>query len=99
MGNSKLYFKKYQKSKNAISHINEQLSIIEEELAYFNILKSQIKVCDLKDALEIQQELIDNHYMILKSKPEKLQKTKITTYLLPSGHTVLVGKIIFKMIL
>ena len=92
MGNSKLYFKKYQKSKNAISHINEQLSIIEEELAYFNILKSQIKVCDLKDALEIQQELIDNHYMILKNKPEKLQKTKITTYLLPSGHTVLVGK-------
>ena len=92
MGNSKLYFKKYQKSKNAISHINEQLSIIEEELAYFNLLKSQIKVCDLKDALEIQQELIDNHYMILKNKPEKLQKTKITTYLLPSGHTVLVGK-------
>lgn len=92
MGNSKLYFKKYQKAKNAISHINEQLVIIKDELDYFNLLKAQIKVCDLKDALEIQQELIDNHYMILKSKPERLQKTKITSYILPSGHTVLVGK-------
>ena len=92
MGNSKLYFKKYQKAKNAISHINEQLSIIKDELQYFNLLKTQIKVCDLKDALEIQQELIDNKYMIPKQKPEKLQKTKITTYILPSGNTVLVGK-------
>ena len=92
MGNSKLYFKKYQKAKNAVSHINEQLNIIADELSYFNLLKAQIKVCDLKDALEIQQELIDNHYMIPKTKPERLQKTKITTYLLPSGHTVLVGK-------
>lgn len=92
MGNSKLYFKKYQKAKNAVVHINEQLKNIEDELAYFNILKSQIKICDLKDALEIQQELIDNKYLISKAKPEKLQKPKITTYILSDGSEVLVGK-------
>lgn len=92
MGNSKLYFKKYQKAKNAKSHLEEQIAIVNKEIEYFKILKSQIQICDLKDALEIQQELINNKYMLLKQKPEKLQKTKITTYILPSGNTVLVGK-------
>ncbi len=92
MGNSKLYFKKYQKAKNAKFHLEEQIKIVNNEIEYFKTLKVQIQICDLKDALEIQQELIDNKYMLLRQKPEKLQKTKITTYILPSGNTVLVGK-------
>lgn len=92
IGNSKLYFKKYQKAKNAITHINEQLSKIDEEINYFTLLKEQVKIGDLKDVLEIQEELILNKYIPTKSKQDKIQKTKVTTYILPSGSMVLLGK-------
>ncbi len=92
MGNSKQYFKKYQKAKNAILHIKEQLEIIKDELEYFHLLLSQVKVADLDDVLEIQQELINNHYLLPPKKHERLKKTQILTYILPDDSLVMVGK-------
>lgn len=92
MGNSKLYFKKYQKAKNAISHINEQLKIIDEEIEYFSLLLEQVKLGSLDDILGIQQELIENHYLLPPAKHERIKKTNILTYILPSGALLYVGK-------
>lgn len=91
--NSKLYFKKYQKAKNAISHINEQISITEDEIAYFKIIKSQIETATISDIAEIENELISNKY-IKKAEPKKKKKvkTKILTYLLDDGAIIYVGK-------
>lgn len=92
MGNSKLYFKKYNKAKNAIIYIQDQINKLKDELEYFNLLKAQIKVASLKDVLEIQQELVANKYLILHGRQERMPKTQPTTYILPSGALVLVGK-------
>lgn len=92
MGNSKLYFKKYQKLKNATMHIKEQIQNATDELEYFKILDNQVRVADLSDILEIQQELIDNHYLMPKHKTERIKKASILTYILEDGSLVLVGK-------
>ena len=92
MGNSKLYFKKYNKAKNSIFHINEQLAKVEDELEYFTLLKGQLKVANLKDVMEIQAELVENKYLIVHGKQERMQKPKVTTFVLPSGILVNVGK-------
>lgn len=92
IGNSKQYFKKYQKMKNAILHIKEQIALCEEEIEYFNLLLSQVKVADLDDVIEIQQELIQNHYLLPTKKQERIKKATILSYILPDGSRVLVGK-------
>lgn len=73
--NSNQYYKKYKKSKVAISHIEEQLTISKKELDYFKLISYQLKQASLKDILEIRNELILNGY--LKNKvPVNKKKIK-----------------------
>lgn len=92
ISNANLYFKKYQKAKSAKIHLEEQLQKVNEEIEYFTLLNSQIKVADLDDAIEIQQELIQNKYLISHKKNERVKKATILTYILNDGSLVLVGK-------
>lgn len=91
--NSKLYYKKYQKAKNAIAHINEQLNISKDELDYFNIIYQQLQSANISDILEIENELVEQKY-IKKSqnKKKKKVKTKILTYHLDDDTKIYVGK-------
>ena len=80
--NSQRYYKKYQKTKAACFYIEQQRQIAKDEINYFNILLSQLNNCNINDALEIQQELIDNKYLIKQNKTNnKKSKPHFLTYL------------------
>ncbi len=79
--NSNKYYKKYQKSKNAITYINEQIEKANNEITYFKSLSFQISISNINDALEIKEELINNKYLFDKeNKNKKKLKPKLLTY-------------------
>lgn len=90
--NSQKFYKKYQKIKTAIYYIEEQLKVARNEIEYFQVLLDQLKCASIKDALEIQQELIDHRYMLEdKEKNKKKVRPNYLTYIV--GETLLyVGK-------
>lgn len=92
--NSNRYFKKYQKMKASLSYINEQEEITKNEIEYFKILQYQISDCSINEALEIQDELINNKYLFkhIDNKPKKKQKPKLLTYILDNNTEITVGK-------
>ena len=91
--NSNRYYKKYQKMKNSVSHIDEQLTISNNELEYFKLLSEQIKKANIDDALEIKQELINNKYLFEKDvkNNKKKEKPKFLKYLVDNTY-IYVGK-------
>ncbi|MCR5786459.1 MAG: NFACT RNA binding domain-containing protein, partial [Acholeplasmatales bacterium] len=90
--NANLYFKKYRKSKNTVIHANEELAKANDEIEYFKLLESQIMHAEvLDDVLQIQDELIKEHYLIPQKKQTKLQKPRILTFDL-DGSLIYVGK-------
>lgn len=91
--NSNRYFKKYQKNKNAVIHIDEQIGYARNELEYFEILKFQAEQANIHEALEIQAELIEAKYLFRKDlKPKKKQKPRLSAYVLENGIIISVGK-------
>ncbi len=90
--NSKIYFKKYQKSKNAISHILEQKNNTIDEIEYFKLIKAQIENSNLNDILEIQDELNSLKYIKIQKTKQKSSKPKILSYITSEGTSILVGK-------
>lgn len=91
--NSNKYFKKYQKAKNSIGYINEQINIAKNEIEYFNVLKYQLNDCNINEALEIQDELINLKYIFKNdNKNKKKLKPRPTTYLLDNDSTISLGK-------
>ena len=91
LDNSNKYFKLYQKCKNSISHINEQLEIASDELNYFNLLSYQLKDANINDALEIQDELIKNKYLFKNTSKNVKKKPTILTYIV-DDTLIYVGK-------
>lgn len=80
--NSQKFFKKYQKAKTAKHYMQEQIEHAQNEIAYFEILRNQLKACNLHDALEIRQELEENRYLLKASSSlKKKAKPNFLTYL------------------
>lgn len=91
--NAARYFQKYQKSKKAIEHIDQQIMESKEEILYIELILSQLATADYPDLDDILQELYENKY--LKSAPKqkkKIQKHAIAPIILPSGAEIYIGK-------
>ena len=90
--NSQKYFTKYQKSKNAINHLHEQIKLTNIEITYFETLIDQINNASLNDALEIRQELEQAKYLKPNiSKQKRSKKPKYETYTVDDA-IIYVGK-------
>lgn len=91
--NSQRYYKKYQKTKTSIHYIQEQIQTASNEIEYFKLLLNQLKNCSINDALEIQQELIDNKYLFMHTptSSKKKRKPNFITYLV-DDISISVGK-------
>lgn len=61
--NAQKYYQKYQKAKNALIHIQEQIDKTEEDIAYFSLLEAQLEVASLSDVLEMKEELEELGYL------------------------------------
>jgi len=90
--NSQKYFVKYQKGKNAIGHIHEQILLTHQEIEYFDRLLEQMHVASLNDAVEIRQELEEGRYLKRNvSKQKKNKKPQYDTYIVNHAE-IFVGK-------
>ncbi|KAB2337449.1 fibronectin/fibrinogen-binding protein [Cytobacillus depressus] len=94
--NAQKFFTKYQKAKNSISIVKEQIEIAKKELAYFENLLQQVESASPKDIEEIREELIEGNYLKdkQKRKNKKTQNAKpvLDRYTSTDGTEILVGK-------
>jgi predicted ribosome quality control (RQC) complex YloA/Tae2 family protein len=93
--NAQRYFSKYQKARNAIKVVTEQIERAENEVAYFDRLLQQIETASPKDIEEIREELVEEGYLRPKqTKTVKKQKHQpvLEVYEASDGTEILVGK-------
>ncbi|MCR8968848.1 NFACT family protein [Facklamia sp. 7083-14-GEN3] len=75
--NAQIYFKKYQKYRDALKYINREESLTLTEIDYLDGILVQLKQADLEDVESIKQELIEQGYVGQKrSSSKKRAKTQ-----------------------
>lgn len=93
--NIQRYFKRYQKSKNRIEELTEQISIAQKEISYLeNVLLSISQIETYDEISEIQDELAKQGY-IRRMSNHKSKKETISSpmeFTASDGTTILVGK-------
>ncbi|XQY93452.1 Rqc2 family fibronectin-binding protein [Metabacillus sp. HB246100] len=93
--NAQKYFSKYQKAKNSVEVIREQIKLAESEIVYFDALAQQIESASPKDIEEIREELMDGGYIKQRqsrSKKKKTIKPSLESYIASDGTEIIVGK-------
>jgi predicted ribosome quality control (RQC) complex YloA/Tae2 family protein len=94
--NAQKYFSKYQKAKNSIEIVKEQIRLAEAEHEYFDLLQQQLMSASIKDIAEIREELIEEGYIRdrQKKKPKLSNngKPQLESYFSSDGTEILVGK-------
>ncbi|MCI9049568.1 MAG: fibronectin/fibrinogen-binding protein [Coprobacillus sp.] len=93
--NAKRYYNKYQKAKNSLHYLHEQIALTKDEITYFDSLMTLMENATYYDALEIKEEL-ENLGYLKKKKTKQLNKKKnkfhIETYLTKDNIKIYVGK-------
>ena len=94
--NAQKYFSKYQKAKNALSIVQEQIEIAETEAAYFDSLLQQVETASPKDIAEIREELIEEGYLKARKKKQmkknQTQKPVLDRFFASDGTEIIIGK-------
>ncbi len=94
--NAQKYFSKYQKAKNAVSIVMEQIDKAQVEAAYFDNLLQQVGSASPKDIQEIREELVEGGYIRERKKRsgKKQQNSKpvLDHYISTDGTEIIVGK-------
>ncbi|MCO6017799.1 NFACT RNA binding domain-containing protein [Carnobacterium divergens] len=93
--NAQKYFAKYQKLKNAIAYVTEQIDLTMGEIDYLESVSTQLSLATPKDVAEIKEELTQVGYLKkkkTKKKQMKAQKSKPEKYHATDGTVILVGK-------
>lgn len=82
--NMQKYFKNYKKSISANHHINHQLEITKNEIAYLETISSQLEFVNHQELQEIKNELIQQGYL----KDDKKNKTKTNSLKLITKYEI-----------
>ncbi|WP_068616753.1 Rqc2 family fibronectin-binding protein [Paenibacillus tuaregi] len=94
--NAQRYFKKYNKFKNSLAVIDEQLKLTNEEIVYLEGLLQQLAFASLNDVDEIREELIQQGYLRDRSKKTRKKKKDgrptLHMYTSSEGIEIYVGK-------
>ncbi|MBN8199524.1 Rqc2 family fibronectin-binding protein [Bacillus sp. NTK034] len=94
--NAQKYFIRYQKAKNAVIAVKEQIKKAEEEASYFDSLLQQVETASTRDIAEIREELVEGGYIRERQKRgnKKQQNLKpvLDRYTASDGTEILVGK-------
>jgi predicted ribosome quality control (RQC) complex YloA/Tae2 family protein len=94
--NAQKYFSKYQKAKNAVAIVIDQIEKAREEVAYFDRLLQQVQAAAPKDIQGIREELVEGGYIRDRQKKnaKKFQNAKpqLDHFLASNGTEIIVGK-------
>lgn len=93
--NAQKYFKKYQKEKNAVKYVSEQIAHTESEIAFLDNIETQIDLAKPEDLAEIKIELENEGYLRKQRNPKKRVKNVISKpeqFISNDQTPILVGK-------
>lgn len=93
--NAQSYFQKYQKAKNSLAIVQEQIERTKEEIVYFDTLLQQLETASPKDIEGIRDELIEQGYLRARATKQKKQKPRtieLERYISSDGTEIFVGK-------
>ncbi|MDX5476243.1 MAG: NFACT family protein [Bacillaceae bacterium] len=94
--NAQKFYQKYQKAKNSLAIVKEQIEKAIQEINYFDMLSQQLETASPKDIQEIREELMEEGYLKIKqkkgNKKNKIQKPVLEQYQSTDGTEILVGK-------
>jgi predicted ribosome quality control (RQC) complex YloA/Tae2 family protein len=94
--NAQSYFQKYQKAKNSVQIVQEQIERTKQEIDYFERLLQQMESASPKDVEEIREELVEEGYLRARqakqTKKQKQEKIELEKYIASDGTEILVGK-------
>jgi predicted ribosome quality control (RQC) complex YloA/Tae2 family protein len=94
--NAQKYFARYQKAKNALTIVQEQIEIARAEADYFENLLQQVQTASPKDIQEIREELVEGGYIRDRKKRngKKMNNVKpvLDHYQSSDGTEIIVGK-------
>ena len=94
--NAQMYYKKYNKLKNAERELAKQIELGEKELEYiYTVFDSLSRATSQTELDEIRGELASSGYaskMKYKNSDKKKQKPKLSEYKTTNGYRVLCGK-------
>lgn len=94
--NAQRYFKKYNKFKNSLAVIDEQMDKTRSEIQYLDELLQQLSYATMNDVDEIREELIQQGYLRDRSKKGKKKKKQdkptLHVYTSSEGIEIYVGK-------
>ncbi|MDO4912240.1 MAG: NFACT RNA binding domain-containing protein [Lactobacillus sp.] len=93
--NAQKYFNKYKKLRDSIIHVKEQTKLAEDNLRYFDSVKTAVDNADPQDIDQIQEELISQGYLkkpATKQRKKRIKENDLPSFKLSSGRIVMVGK-------
>ncbi len=94
--NLQAYYKRYNKAKNSLQVVQEQIAQAREEIAYLDGLLVQLDHASLKEAEEIREELVEQGYVRDRqkrgTKKKKEVRPELEAYTSSEGVEILVGK-------
>lgn len=93
--NAQKYYQKYQKAKNSIDVLHQQIELTEKEIDYFDSLITAMAQASYYDALEIKEELENEGYLKKKKQRNTIRKKRIPQfkkYLTKDGIEIDIGK-------
>ncbi|MGC6767601.1 fibronectin-binding protein EfbA [Enterococcus sp. LJL51] len=92
--NAQKYFQKYQKLKNGVRIIQDQIKQTKQEILYLESVLSQLELATPIDLGMIREELISQGYVKKQrqKKQKKEQPSKPEIFISSAGDTILVGR-------
>ncbi|MCI3921520.1 NFACT family protein [Paenibacillus sp. TRM 82003] len=95
--NAQRYFKKYQKMKNSLLAVEEQIAQAHEEIRYTDTLLQQLEGAGLGDVEEIRAELVEGGYLRDRApkhgrKARKNDKPQVHGYMSSENVPIYVGR-------
>ena len=74
--NAQKYFQRYQKLKNAVKLIHQQIAETKDEIAYLESVEAQLEIAAPKDLLTIREELAAQGYVKNRTKQRKNKRPR-----------------------
>lgn len=91
--NAQRYFHRYQKLKNAVKLIHQQIQETKDEIQYLESVQSQLDLASPMDLEVIKEELTDQGYIRKRThKKKKVTASQPERFLSSDGTLILVGK-------
>lgn len=92
--NAQSYYTKYNKAKNALIMVKEQIDKTTKEIQYFEMLMAQVEQASPADIEEIREELAEQGYLRMRASKRKKKPTKPSPeqFISSTGIAISVGK-------